>query len=315
MLKDIPQKIDIQEAAARIAPFVHHTPVLTSTYLNQISGVQIFFKPENLQKIGAFKARGGTNAILSLTKEELKNGVVTHSSGNHAQAIAYAAQMNGVKAYIVMPENAPRVKVAAVEAYGGEIVFCENNLEAREAGVQRIIQQYGATFIHPFDHYDVIAGQATAAKELLEDVELDYLIAPVGGGGLLAGTCLAAKYFSEGVQVYAAEPAGAADTKLSFQKGTIQKANYIQTIADGLLTTIGNKNFSIIKEHIEDVLLVSDEEIVGAMRYLWERMKLVVEPSGAVSLAGLLKNKELFVGKKVGVILSGGNVDLAKLPF
>lgn len=315
MLRDIPQKMDIEAAAARIAPFIHHTPVLTSAYLNRISGIQIFFKPENLQKIGAFKARGGVNAILSLAKEQLQNGVVTHSSGNHAQAIAYAAQMNDVKAYIVMPENAPKVKVAAVREYGGEIVFCENNLEAREAGVLQIVKQFGATFIHPFDNYDVIAGQATAAKELLADVDLDYLIAPVGGGGLLAGTCLAAKYFSPHVSVFAAEPAGAADTKLSFQYGNIQKADYIRTIADGLLTTIGIKNFAIIKNRIEDVLLVSDPEIIEAMRYLWERMKLVVEPSGAVSLAALLKNKELFAGKKVGVILSGGNVDLGQLPF
>ncbi|WP_215238082.1 pyridoxal-phosphate dependent enzyme [Dyadobacter helix] len=310
-------KEEIALAHERIRRFIHRTPVLRSSFLDNLTGAELFFKPENFQKIGAFKARGGLNALLSLSTEELLHGVTTHSSGNHAQAIAFAAAMVGAKAYIVMPENSPKVKIKAVEGYGAEITFCINSQEERERAVQEIILRTGAAFVHPFNNYHVIAGQATASKELFEDVgkSLDVVIAPVGGGGLLAGTALGAHYFSPETSVYAGEPEGAADAILSFKSGNIEKAPYVKTIADGLLTTLGDKTFPVIRAHVTDILAVSDEEITQAMRYLWERMKIVVEPSGAVSLAAVLKNSALFSGKRVGIILSGGNVDLGNLPF
>ncbi|TDE18162.1 threonine ammonia-lyase [Dyadobacter psychrotolerans] len=317
MMTTAPNRENILQAHELIAPYIHRTPVLTSVFFDQLSGSNIFFKAENLQKIGAFKARGGLNAILQLTEEERKNGVATHSSGNHAQAVAYAAAMVGARAYVVMPDNSPEVKVKAVEGYGASITFCKNTPEEREATVQKIVSETGATFIHPFNNYEVITGQATASKELIEDVDihLDMIIAPVGGGGLLSGTALSANYFSPGTQVYAGEPEGAADAILSFRSGKIEKAPYVKTVADGLLTYLGDKTFPIIKEYVTDILLVSDEEIISAMRFLWERMKIVVEPSGAVSLAAVLKNRAIFEGKNVGVVISGGNVDLGKLPF
>jgi threonine dehydratase len=317
MSDTVPVKETIEAAHQLVAPFIHRTPIATSSFLNNLTGAELYFKCENLQKIGAFKARGGLNSILTLSDDKLKNGVATHSSGNHAQSIAFAAAKVGAKAYIVMPENSPRVKVSAVEDYGAEVTFCKNTPEARQEAVDQIIARTGATFIHPFNNYQVIAGQATAAKELIEDVgtHLDVIIAPVGGGGLLSGTALTAHYFSPGTKVYAGEPEGAADAVLSFRSDKIERAPYINTIADGLLTYLGEKTFPIIKSHVTDILLVSDEEIIAAMRYLWERMKLVVEPSGAVSLAAVLKHKEHFAGQKVGIIISGGNVDLGKLPF
>ena len=317
MMTNAPERENILQAHALIAPYIHLTPVLTSAFLNDLTGSQLFFKAENFQKIGAFKARGGLNAVLQLGENERKNGVATHSSGNHAQAIAYAADMVGTKAFIVMPDNSPEVKIRAVEGYGASITFCKNTPEDREATVQDIVRDTGATFIHPFNNYEVIAGQATAAKELIEDVteHLDIIIAPVGGGGLLSGTALTAKYFSQGTKVYAGEPEGAADAILSFRSGKIEKAPYVKTIADGLLTYLGDKTFPIIREHVTDILTVSDKEIIGAMRFLWERMKIVVEPSGAVSLAAVIKNRSLFEGKNIGIIISGGNVDLEKLPF
>ena len=317
MIETAPNKENIQQAHELIKPFIHRTPVLTSKFLEQLTGSKIYFKCENFQKIGAFKARGGLNAVLSLSEEERSSGVATHSSGNHAQAIAYAAAMVGIKAYIVMPDNSPQVKIKAVEGYGAQITFCKNTPEERESTVQKIVAETDATFIHPFNNYDVITGQATAAKELIEDVneQLDVIIAPVGGGGLLSGTSLTAHYFSPETKVYAGEPEGAADAILSFRSGKIERAPYVKTIADGLLTYLGDKTFPIIREYVTDILTVSDEEIIEAMRYLWERMKMVVEPSGAVSLAAILKNKELFEGKRIGIIISGGNVDLGKLPF
>jgi threonine dehydratase len=317
MSEIIPNKAVIEAAHLRIKPFIHRTPLMSSTFLNRLTGADLYFKPENLQKIGAFKARGGVNAILSLPAEALAQGVATHSSGNHAQAIAYAASMVGVKAYIVMPENSPLVKIKAVEGYGAEITFCTNTPEDREATVRKIVERTGAAFIHPFNDYAVIAGQATATKELIEDADvmLDYIVAPVGGGGLLSGTALAAHYFSSGTRVIAGEPAGAADAILSFQNGKIEKAPFVNTIADGLLTNLGDKTFPLIRDYVQDIRTVSDDEIISAMRLLWERMKLVVEPSGAVSLATVIKNREFFSGKKIGVILTGGNVDLGKLPF
>ena len=317
MGESIPDKAVIEKAHKLITPYIHRTPVLTSQFINQLAGAELFFKCDNFQKIGAFKARGGLNAILSLSEEQLKNGVTTHSSGNHAQAIAFAAAKVGAKAYIVMPDNSATVKVNAVEGYGAEITFCPNTPEDRQGAVDKIIEAKGAAFVHPFNNYEVIAGQGTAAKELIEDVgvHLDAIIAPVGGGGLLSGTALSAHYFSPGTEVFAGEPEGAADAVLSFKSGNVEKAPYVKTIADGLLTPLGPKNLEIIREYVTDILTVSDDEIIAAMRLMWERMKIVVEPSGAVVLAAILKNKEVFKEKKVGVIISGGNVDLGKLPF
>ena len=304
----------IEEAHERIKPFIHKTPVLTSKTLNNICGAELFFKCENFQKIGAFKIRGGMNAVLSLPPEKRKKGIATHSSGNHAQAIAYAAREVGTKAYIVMPDNSPNVKVDAVKGYGAEIFFCEPNQQAREKKLQEVVEKTGAEFIHPYNDHRVITGQATAAKELIAEISsLDFIITPVGGGGLLGGTLLSAHYFSPSTTVYAGEPEGAADAILSLRNGKIEKAPYVKTIADGLLTTLGDKTFSIIREYVKDILTVSDEEIIAAMRLVYERMKIVVEPSGVVPLAALIKNKNLFTGKKVGVIFSGGNVELKKL--
>jgi threonine dehydratase len=317
MTESAPKRENIQQAHQLIAPYIHRTPVLTSAFLDQLAECQLYFKCENFQKIGAFKARGGLNAVLSLSAQDRINGVATHSSGNHAQAIAYAAAMVGTKAYIVMPDNSPLVKIKAVEGYGALITFCKNTPEDRERTVQEIIGKTGAEFIHPFNNYDVITGQATVARELIEDagVGLDVIIAPVGGGGLLSGTALSAYYFSPQTKVYAGEPEGAADAVLSFRSGKIEKAPYVNTIADGLLTYLGDKTFPIIREHVSDILTVSDEEIIAAMRFLWERMKIVAEPSGVVSLAAVLKNKALFKDKRIGIIISGGNVDFGKLPF
>jgi threonine dehydratase len=304
----------IKEAHERIKPFIHKTPVLTSQTINKLTGAEVFFKCENFQKIGAFKIRGGMNSVLSLTEEKRKKGIATHSSGNHAQAIAYAAREVGVKAFIVMPDNSPSVKVDAVKGYGAEIFFCEPNQQARENKLQEIVDKTGAEFIHPYNNYDVITGQASCAKELTEEIpNLDCIITPVGGGGLLSGTALSAHYFSPTTLVYAAEPEGAADAVLSFKSGKIEKAAYVKTIADGLLTTLGDKTFPIIKQYVKDILTVSDEEIIAALKLVYERLKLVIEPSAAVTLAALLKNKTLFAGKRIAVIFSGGNIELRRL--
>ena len=305
---------NINEAYSRIQPYIHRTPVLTNQTIDNIAGGKLFFKCENFQKIGAFKIRGGLNAVLTLGQDKLKNGVATHSSGNHAQAIAFAARKVGTKAYIVMPDNSPKVKVDAVKGYGAEITFCEPNQQARESALQKIVERTGAEFIHPYNDYRVIAGQATCAKELMQEVnDLDMIVAPVGGGGLLSGTLLAVHFFSPKISVYAAEPEGAADAVLSIKSGKIEKAPYVKTIADGLQTSLGDKTLPIIKEHVKDVLLVSDEEIKSAMRLVYERMKIIAEPSSLVTLAAILRNKELFAGKKTGLIVTGGNIDLARL--
>jgi threonine dehydratase len=312
----IPTLADIQEAHDRIRKHIHRTPVLTSNSINELAGCEIFFKCENFQKIGAFKARGGMNAVLSLPENEQKQGITTHSSGNHAQAIAMAARTVGTKSYIVMPKNAPITKKNGVLAQGGEIIECEPTLEARESTVQQVMERTGATFIHPFNNYAVIAGQATAAKELIEEIpNLQIIMAPVGGGGLLSGTALAAHYLLPTAEVIAGEPEGAADAVLSFRSGKIEKAPYIKTIADGLMTNLGDKTLEIILLYVKDIITVSDEEIIAAMKLIWERLKIVIEPSCAVPFAALLKQKERFAGKKVGIILTGGNVDLDKLPF
>lgn len=304
----------ILDAHERIKPFIHKTPVLTSKTINELTGADLFFKCENFQKIGAFKIRGGMNAVLSLSKEKQQKGIATHSSGNHAQAIALAAKEVGTKAYIVMPENSPQVKVDAVRGYGAEIFFCKPNQAAREKVLNEVVERTGAEFIHPFNNNHVITGQATSAKELIDEIpRLDFILAPVGGGGLLSGSALSAYYFSPSIYVIAGEPEGAADAILSFNSGKIETAPFVKTIADGLLTTLGDKTFPIIKNLVKDILSVSDEEIIASMKLVYERMKLVIEPSAAVPLAALIKNKALFKGKRVGIIFSGGNVDLSKL--
>lgn len=306
-------KADIEKAHERIKPYIHTTPVLTNASINQLAGTELFFKCENFQKIGAFKIRGGMNASLSLSAEKLKNGIATHSSGNHAQAIAFAARELGTKAYIVMPSTSPSVKVNAVKGYGAEITFCEPNQAAREAAVEKIIQATGAEFIHPYDDDRVITGQATAVKELLDAVpDLQAVVAPVGGGGCLSGTALWSHFYNPAIEVYAGEPEGAADAVLSFQSGKVEKAPFVKTIADGLMTTLSEQTLAIIRAHVKDILLVSDEEIKAALKLVYERMKIVVEPSCVVPLAAVLKNKALFAGKKTGIILTGGNVDLAR---
>ncbi|MBS1506873.1 MAG: pyridoxal-phosphate dependent enzyme [Bacteroidetes bacterium] len=306
-------KTDIEDAHKRIKPFIHRTPVLTSASIDEIAGCSVYFKCENFQKVGAFKARGAMNAALSLGPDRVIKGLATHSSGNHAQAIARAGKILGVKSYIVMPRTAPEIKKKGVKGYGGEIFECEPTLAARETTLAEVIKKTGATEIHPFNNYEVMAGQATAAKELFEEApKLDFLFAPVGGGGLLSGTALAAKYFSPSTKVIAGEPAGSDDAYRSMKSGKIEQAQS-QTIADGLLTTLGDKTFPIIKELVSEVITVTDDEIIAAMRLIWERLKIIVEPSCAVPFAAVLKDKEKFAGKNVGVILSGGNVDLGKV--
>ncbi len=304
---------DIEQAAKRIAPYIHTTPIMTNKSINEQYGLDLYFKCENFQKIGAFKIRGGMNASLQLTPEQLSKGVATHSSGNHAQALAFAAKMLGIKAYIVMPESSPQVKVNAVRGYGAEVTICASNQAARESTLQEIVDRTGATFIHPYDNDEVITGQATCVKEMIVALpDLEVVVTPVGGGGLLSGTCLGAYYFKPGLKVYAGEPEGAADAVLSIQSGKVEKAPFINTIADGLMTTLSQRTLDIIKAHVTDILLVSDDEIKAALRLVYERMKIIIEPSCAVPLAAVLKNANLFNGKKVGIILSGGNVDLSK---
>ncbi|MBK6265471.1 pyridoxal-phosphate dependent enzyme [Marivirga sp. S37H4] len=316
LLKDVPSAQNIEDAEERIHSYIHRTPVFTSTQINDLLGLKVFFKAENLQKVGAFKMRGASNAVLSLTKDQLKKGVATHSSGNHAQALALAAKMRKIPAYIVMPQNAPEVKVAAVQQYGAEVIFCDPTLEAREKTLKEVVDQTGATFVHPYDNYDVIAGQATVAREMIEDTDhLDGIFAPIGGGGLMAGTLLSAKYFGKNVPVYGAEPLGADDAFRSWKAGKIIPMEYPNTIADGLRTSVGQKNFPIIQKYISDIITVTDDEIIEAMRMIFQYLKLVVEPSGAVPFAALIKMKSKLKGKKAGVILTGGNVDLSKLPF
>jgi threonine dehydratase len=306
-------KSSIEAAAIRIGPYIHNTPILTSKSINELYGLDLYFKCENFQKIGAFKIRGGMNASLQLTKAQLEKGVATHSSGNHAQAMAFAAKMLGIKAYIVMPDASPQVKVNAVKGYGAEVTICASNQVARETTLQAIVEKTGATFIHPYDNDEVITGQATCVKEIIEAIpDIDIVVTPVGGGGLLSGTCLGAHYFKPGLKVYAGEPEGAADAVLSIQSGKVEKAPFVDTIADGLLTTLSERTLEIIQAHVTDIFLVSEDEIKAALRLVYERMKIIIEPSCAVPLAAVLKNADLFKGKKVGIILTGGNVDLSK---
>ena len=306
----------IQQAAKRIKPFVHHTPVITNESLDQKVGARVFLKCENMQKVGAFKFRGACNAVYSLSDEEAKLGVCTHSSGNHAQALALAAKMRGIPAYIVMPNNAPQVKKDAVAGYGGQITFCEPMLEARESTLERIRLDTGATVVHPYNNERVIAGQGTAALELLDSIpDLDAVITPVGGGGLLSGTSIAAKGLKPNVRVIAAEPEMADDAYRSMKEDRIIPSVNPKTIADGLLTSLGTLTFPIIQQNVEQVVTASEQEIIDSMKFIWERAKIIIEPSAATATAILWEKKIDLSGLKVGVILSGGNVDLNKLPW
>ncbi|MDC7998686.1 pyridoxal-phosphate dependent enzyme [Gilvibacter sediminis] len=315
-MKAIPSKQDLQAAVDTVKPIVHRTAVLQSRMLNDISGADIYFKCENFQRMGAFKMRGAVNAIAQLTQAERAKGVVTHSSGNFAQAVSLAAAELGVPAYIVMPSSAPEVKKTAVLGYGGQVFISEPTLEAREAMASKIQTETGATFLHPSNDIPVILGQGTAAVELLEDhPDLEVLITPVGGGGLLAGTALAGHYFGSYCKVFAGEPMNVDDAYRSLRSGKIETNESTNTVADGLRTQLGDNNFPIIQELVTDIIRVEEEEIIAAMRLIWERMKIIIEPSCAVPFAAVLKEPQLFAGKKIGIVLSGGNVDLGNLPF
>jgi len=309
--RTFPDYADIERASQRLQGLAHRTPILTSTYFNHRTGAELFFKCENFQKVGAFKFRGACNAIGALAPEQGRRGIVTHSSGNHGQAVALAARLKGYPATVVMPDNAARVKIEAVRSYGAEIVFCEPTTPARAATVEQLLAERGGVFIPPYDHPDVIAGQGTAAKELLEDVpELDLVIAPVGGGGLISGTAIAVKHMRPGCRVIAAEPANADDAARSFRSGRIEPVATTTTIADGLRTSLGELTFAVIQAQVDDVVTVSETAIIDAMRQVWERMKIIIEPSCAVPLAAILEGAVAVSGKRVGIIITGGNVDL-----
>jgi len=308
----LPTLDDILLAHNRIRPFIHLTPVLTSSSINAMLGAEFYFKCENFQKVGAFKFRGATHAVLSLSPDELVHGVGTHSSGNHAAALALAARNAKVPAYIVMPRTAPAIKKAAVAGYGGIITYCEPTQEARESTMERIQMETGCTFIHPFNRFEIIAGQGTAAVELLaEQPRLDMIMTPVGGGGLLSGTAIAAKSINPKIRVFAGEPANADDAFRSVMTGTLQPALPPHTLADGLLTSLGPMTFEAIRTWVDRILLCPEERITEAMKMIWERMKIIIEPSSAVPLGALLANPEAgWKGKKIGIILSGGNCQL-----
>ncbi|GAK57055.1 pyridoxal-5'-phosphate-dependent enzyme, beta subunit [Candidatus Vecturithrix granuli] len=315
-MKCFPTIDDIRQAAERIRPYAHRTPVLTCQALNAMSGAELFFKCENFQKVGAFKFRGACNAVFSLSDEDATKGVITHSSGNHGAAVALAARLRGIPAYVVMPENAPDIKKTAVAGYGAQITFSTSAPNARETTCGRIIEETGATFLHPSNEFLVICGQGTAALELCEEIrDLEIVIPPVGGGGLLSGTAIAVSAVSPHTMVMAGEPEMADDAYRSLQAGKIIPSGNPQTIADGLRTSLGDLTFPIIQQHVAEIFTVSEEMIIQAMRVVWERMKIVIEPSAAVPFGAILSHPHKFSGKRVGVILSGGNVDLSKLPW
>jgi len=312
----LPTLADIHAAHKRIKPFIHRTPVMSSEQINRIFSSDIYFKCENFQKVGAFKFRGATNAILQLTDKAKRHGVVAHSSGNHAAALAHAAAINGIKAYVVMPDNSPVVKKNAVAGYGAEITFCKPTLQAREETTAAIIKKTGATLIHPYDDVNVICGQGTAVLELLEEKpDLDIIIVPIGGGGLMSGTVIAAKGISPGMIVFGAEPVNANDAYKSFVSGKLIPSVNPDTIADGLLTSLSDRTFHIITKNVDNIFTVTEESIIESMFLIWERMKIIVEPSSATTLAVIKENPEIFIGKKTGLIITGGNVDFRKLPF
>lgn len=313
-MEEFPGILEIRAAADRIEPWIHRTPVLTCATIDALTGGHILFKCENFQKIGAFKMRGASNAVLSLTDEQAARGVATHSSGNHAQALALAARLRGIPAWIVMPRTAPKVKRDAVAGYGAEIVECEPTLAARETALAEVVARTGAHFVPPFDDLRIITGQATAAMELIDDCgPPDILLMPVGGGGLMSGSALAAYHLAPGTRVIAAEPAGADDAHRGFYSGTLQESVNPKTIADGLLTSLSELTFSIMRRYVHQVVTVQEVSIKAAMRLVWERMKIIIEPSSAVPLAAILEGKVNVQGKRVGLIVSGGNVDVGKM--
>ena len=312
----IPDFSDIQLAHKKIASYIHRTPVLTNKQVDKRAGANVFFKCENFQKVGAFKFRGASNAVFSLPEKRVARGIATHSSGNHAQAVALAAKIRGIPAYIVMPENAPAVKKRAVEGYGAEIRFCESTQKARESTLSEVVKETGATFIHPYDNSQIIAGQGTAALELLDDYpDLDAILAPVGGGGLLSGTAIAAKTINKDIQVVGCEPEIADDAKRSFQSGTLQQVQRTDTIADGLRTSLSERTFACIQKYVDEIVTVSEEQILESMRFIWERMNIIIEASCAVPVAALFYQKIDLTDKNVGIIITGGNVDLDSLPW
>ncbi|MBN1339399.1 MAG: pyridoxal-phosphate dependent enzyme [Bacteroidales bacterium] len=316
-MTQIPDKSTIHQAAERIRPYVHRTPVHTSEAINKLVHASVYFKCENFQKAGAFKSRGAVNAVFSLSDEEIRHGVCTHSSGNHAAALARAASLRDANAYIVMPENSSRIKIEATRNYGGIITFCAPTLSSREKTLEEVKDRTDAVEIHPYNNYMTIAGQATAAKELIEDIPgtPDFILAPVGGGGLLSGTALAVKYYSSGTKVIGTEPEGANDAFRSFHLKKWVPSENPKTIADGLLTSLGTLTFPIILNDVQSIVTVSEASIVEAMRLIWTRMKIIAEPSSSVPLAALLEKKFSFQNKKIGIILSGGNTDPDKLPW
>ncbi|MDJ1009323.1 MAG: pyridoxal-phosphate dependent enzyme [Paracoccaceae bacterium] len=313
---DLPTFDDVVAAHERIAPHIHRTPVLTSSYFNALTGAELFFKCENFQKAGAFKVRGACNAVFGLDDEMAEKGVATHSSGNHALSLSYAAGRRGIPCHVVMPKTAPEAKKAAVRGYGGIITECEPSTTSREAVFAEVEAETGAEFVHPYNDPRVIAGQGTCSRELMEQVEgLDAVIAPIGGGGMISGCCLTLSTIAPEVEIYAAEPEQADDAYRSFKAGRIIADDAPVTVADGLKVPLKERTWAFVSNHVTDILTASEEEIVAAMKLTWERMKIVIEPSCAVPLATILKNKRVFAGKRVGVIITGGNVDLDKLPW
>ena len=309
-------KEELSNCYERIRPYIHNTPILTSSLINNLVGAELYFKCENFQRAGAYKIRGATNAIMQLSKSQQEHGVVTHSSGNFAQALSLASRNFNIKATIVMPSNSPKVKKNAVLEYGGEVIECDPTIEAREAAADMVVTNSGATFIHPSNNPDVILGQGTAGLELLKvHSNLDYMICPVGGGGLIAGTALATTYFSDRCKLIGGEPKEADDAYRSLISGKIESNTTANTIADGLRTQLGSHNFPIIKKHVKQIIRVSEPEIIEAMQLIWERMKIIIEPSSAVAFAAILRDKQHFKNQKIGVIISGGNVDINNLPF
>ncbi len=312
----IPTLTDMFEAHRRIKPHIHRTPVLTSTFIDSLVGANLFFKCENLQKAGAFKARGASNAVFGLSDEQAARGVATHSSGNHGTCLSYAAGRRGIPCTVVMPRTAPQAKKDAVRGYGGKVVECEPSTTSREAVFAEVVAETGAEFVHPYNDSRVIAGQATCSKELIEQVDdLDAVIAPIGGGGMVSGTCLTLSSLARKVKIYAAEPEQADDAYRSFKAGHIIADDAPNTVADGLKVPLKDLTWHFVKSDVSDILTASEAEIIDAMKLIWKRMKIVMEPSSAVPLATILKNKQLFAGKRVGVIITGGNVDLDTLPW
>lgn len=313
---NIPELSDIKDAVQRIKSYVHKTPVFTSRYYDKLTDSEVFFKCENFQRVGAFKFRGACNAVFKLTEKEAENGVATHSSGNHAQALSLAAKLRGIPAHIVMPENAPEVKKRAVKEYGAKITFCKSTLDARETTLQKIIEQTGACFIHPYNNPDIIAGQGTSALEFLAEIrDLDMILVPVGGGGLLSGTAIAAKKMKPEIKVIGCEPELADDAYRSFKSGKLIKINQTETIADGLRTSLGDLTFETILKYVDDIVTVSESSIIRDMRIFWERLNIIIEASCAVPVSALADKKIDAEGGKIGVIITGGNVDLDRLPW